>query len=834
MAPSDSEARGHEAVGRGQRLSAIEHLGQWGHDIRFATRQLSKRVGFTALAVITLALGIGANTAIFTVVHRVLLAPLPYPGGDRIVMLIMEHKDGTRDYPDSAAVVAWRDRARTIETIAAVDVPAMATQDTTEQDTVAAFITANYLRMLGVHPVLGREFTPAEERSGSDVAMITYGLWRRSYGGRPNALGSTIRVRGQPYVIVGVTPKDMSIPMALAFGNAKLHQAVPSIWLPAGLDSIGGSVFARLRPGVSAEQASRELQRILDTERSIAVQAGPQESPGCCARAMRPQDLLDPTEARAVEVLFVAVGVLLLIACANVANLLMMRAWERRREFALRAALGAGRVQLARLVLIESMGLALLSGVLGAVVAWEALRIIVALRPPALAELAKVHLDGTVLVWCAAVSAATGILFGSAPALFAGGQSLLETLRTDMRTSSDTGSRRFRTGLIVAEIAMSFVLLVSAGLLVRSFMALQSTPLGFDPHGLVAIEVFLGGSPAQARAFESVLLERVQETPGVADAGVGTMPGEPYYSSDTLWTIDATGERRTVSNYGLVLVSPGYFHVARMSVRGLSGASASGLMAATAAPPTDTGATGVLVSRELARRLWPDGRALGSTFRSGNPRRPDGRTFTVVGVVDDARIPGHTPITEPTLYRPSFLRLVSFVVRASASPKVVVAAVRRTITEADPRAVVQAVVIGDDSIRDAGAPIRFAMALLVAFSVIALTLAAIGLYGLIAYAVTQRSREIGIRIALGAEPATVMRLMTRSGLAMTAAGTLVGFAAAAMTVRGLRSMLYGVPPGDPITFAATAVVVGAIALIASLAPARHVLRSDPADALRND
>jgi putative ABC transport system permease protein len=815
------------AVDRAQRLSPIERLGQWGQDIRFAARQLRKRVGFTALAVTTLALGIGANTAIFTVVHRVLLAPLPYPGGDRIVMLIMEHKDGTRDGPDSAAVVAWRDRARTIETMAGVDVPAMATQDTTAQDTVAALLTANYLRMLGVHPVLGREFTAAEERPGSGVAMITYGLWRRSYDGRPDALGSTIRVHGQPYVIVGVTPKDMGIPMELTFANAKLHHAVPSIWLPADLDSMGGSVFARLRPGVSAEDASREMQRILETEPSIAAQAGSQGSSACCARAMRQQDLLDPTQARAVEVLFVAVGVLLLIACANVANLLMMRAWERRRELAVRSALGAGRVRLSRLVLTESVGLSLLSGVLGVAVAWEMLQVIVALRPPALANLAKVHLDGTVLAWCATVSVATGILFGSAPALFASGQSLLETLRTDSRASRDTGSRRLRTGLVIAEIALSFVLLVGAGLLVRSFMALQATPLGFDPHGLAAIEVFLGGQLADARTVERVVLERVRTTPGVADAAIGTMPGEPLYSNDTLWTIDATGERRTVSYYGLVLMSPGYFHVARMSVRGSS-----------AVAPTDsgsTGPTGVLVSRELARRLWPDGRALGSTFRGGkNGRHPEGQAFTVMGLVDDVRIPGHTPITEPTLYQPSFLRFVSFIVRASGSPNTVVTAVRRTIAEADPRAVIQASVIGDDSIRDAGAPIRFAMALLVAFSAIALTLAAIGLYGLIAYSVTQRSREIGIRIALGAEPATVMRLMARDGLAMAAGGMLVGFAAAAMTVRGLRSMLFGVPPGDPITFAATALMVGAIALIASSAPARRVLRSDPTDALRSD
>ncbi|HZS57633.1 MAG TPA: ADOP family duplicated permease [Gemmatimonadaceae bacterium] len=791
----------------------MEQLRQWGDDIRFATRQLRKRGSFAALAATMLALGIGANTAIFTVVHRVLLAPLSYPGGDRIVMLLMEDKDGTRDDPSVAAAAAWRDRATTIETIAAVDVPAMATQDTTEQDTVAAFITANYLGMLGVQPALGREFTAAEERPGSGVAMITYGLWRRSYGGRPTAVGSTIRVRGRPYVIVGVTPKDMGIPMQLTYANAKLHHAVPSVWLPADLDSVGGSVFARLRPGVSAERASRELQGILNTESPIK----------CCARAVRPQDLLDPSEARAIEVLFVAVGALLLIACGNVANLLMMRAWERRREFALRAALGAGRAQLMRLVLTESVGLSLVSGALGVAVAWATLRTIIALRPPVLASLATVHLDRTVLAWCAAVSVITGILFGSAPALIAGGQSLVDALRTGMYASSDTGARRLRAGLVVAEIALSFVLLVGAGLLVRSFVALQSTPLGFDPHRLLSIEVFLGGRFEEARAVERVVLDRIRATPGVADAAAGTMPGESFYANDTLWTLDAKGERRTVPSYAIVPTSPGYFHVTRISALGASGDTGS------------MGATGVLINRELARRLWPDGRAIGSTFHdSKTPDRPDGHAFIVTGVVSDVRIPGHTPLTEPTLYRPSWLSFVGFVVRVTDSPNAVLAAVRRAITDADPKAVIQAEVIGDNYVRDAGAPIRFAMALLVAFSAIALTLAAIGLYGLIAYAVTQRNREIGIRIALGAAPATVMRLMARGGLTMAAAGMLVGFAAAALTVRALKGMLYGVPPEDPITFAATALIVSAIALIASSAPARRILRSDPADVLRSD
>ena len=636
------------AARRGRWLATMDWAGALLQDIRFAHRQFIGNVGFTALAVVTLALGIGANTAIFTVVHRLLIAPLPYADGGRIVKLMVEQGENL-GAPSREMRVAWRDGARSLEMMAALSVDALYLQDFGDTpDSIPVYVTSNYLSLLGLRPALGRAFMPDDERA-STVAMISYGKWQREYGGRSSVLGSAVRVQDRQYTVVGVMPSDVSIPMTQGSGvSGNLRQAAPAIWIPARLDSIDGEyAFAKLRRGVTARQASAEMQAILErmSPGALGQDLGMQIRGGDVrARAMRAQDFLDPRETQTVQVLFVAVAVLLLIACANVANLLMSRAWTRRREFAVRIALGAGRGRLARQVLTESVLLALAGGVLGVGVAWLTIEIIVALRPPALEHLAGVQIESTVLLWSAAISVITGIVFGSAPALFAGARSVGDMLRAEARsTSGGTAARRLRSTLIVLEIALSLVLLVGAGLLVRSFVALQRMPLGFEPHGLVHVDVMLGfrreWSPEHRATVRARLTERLRAIPGMTDASIGLMPGSGWRVLGPLATDpDASGQSRRLSEFATIFISPSYLRVAGMSlVEGRLPDSLTWLNgdAGTApAPPAE-----IMVSRALARRFWPEGGAVGAHLRSGEPGgRND--SYTVVGVVDDARMPG--------------------------------------------------------------------------------------------------------------------------------------------------------------------------------------------------
>lgn len=825
------------ATRRAHWLRVTDWLTEWTQDVRFATRQFRKSPGFTAIAVLTLALGIGANTAIFSVVHHLLLAPLPYPDGNRIVKLVLTNGDFSQG-PDRPTLQAWHARAHSFDMIAAVSVQSIMIESREEQDSVHAFITSNFLQLLGLHPTLGRGFTPEEERpGGAAVAIIGYGLWQRSYGGRADALGSTVHVGGRPYTIVGVAPRDMAIPMSYPEGlRMRLREALPGIWLPASLDSLGGAdVFARLRPGVSAEQATRELHAIAESVPGYGRYKTQ-------ARAMRAQDFLDPREARTVEVLFVAVGVLLLIACANIANLLLSRSWARRREFAVRAALGAGRARLARQMLTESVLLALAGGILGVGVAWQTVKLIVALRPPALENLAGIHIESTVLLWSAGISVLTGVLFGCAPALFAGARSVGDVLRSETRGASGGGaSRRMRSALIVLEIAMSLVLLIGAGLLVRSFVALQQIPLGFDPHGLVTLDVMLPrpsrqGLPAERRrALRAALLERLRAVPGVMDAAVGTLPGDAYGGIDSLVTEpDANGYSRSVSQYSETFMSPNYFRVAGMSlIQGRLPDSVAWASSPNASPfevPTE-----VVVNRRLARQFWPDGRGvIGARLHTGRDGRGRSETYIVVGVVNDVDMPGpRTAMREAEVYRLPWLPASTFLVRAAPSEvRNVAAALRRVTAEVDPGIIVRTVNTGDDFLSDRLAPTRFAMALLTAFAIIALVLSTVGLYGVIAYSVTQRRREIGVRIALGAQSTDVAGLVVGEGLRLVAAGIVIGVVGAAAATRALRGMLYGVGPADPVTFGAIALLLAAIAVLASYVPARRALRVDPLETLR--
>jgi predicted permease len=830
---------GRRAAKLARRAGLRASVSAWWQDVRFADRQFRRAPAFTALAVLMLALGIGANAAIFSVVHRLLIAPLPYPDGNRIVMLAVER--GVRvGFPDATTLRLIRARSHSLETLAAVSVRAMAVQDDDGQDTVYAFVTPTYLRMLGIAPALGRTFSAREAHEGARVAMISYARWQREFNGRADAIGSTVEINydrpegpeRRRYTVVGVTPQLMGLPMSPASFNHNLHEAKPGVWLPIDLDGMSAGAqpnsYARLRRGVSAEQATKEIQNIIDSSPEIGARRP-------TIRAMRAQDMMDTSETRMIEVLFAAVGVLLLISCANVANLLMSRAWTRRREFAVRAALGAGRARLARQVLTESTLLALAGGLLGIAVAWEMLRIIVALRPSALASLDNVHVEAAVLVWSAAISILTGFLFGTLPALFAGRGSVADVLRNETRAGSGSiTTRRIRSALIVLEIAMSIVLLAGAGLLVRTFIAMQHVPLGFEPRGMVSFDVMYNArTPREVRGtFANVIAEQLRAVPGVKDVAIGMIPAAGFGSADALSTDpDATGVERSVPEFSIVFGSPGYFRVA--GIRLIAGRYPDSLTAQKL-PGPPTGITEIVVNRELANRFWPNGGALGAHLHAqSGPRRQD---FVVVGIAGDIHVPGTRELARSAqIYQlPRFFVMSSFIVRTATPAADLVPALRRAITSVDPPPFVQTTTVGETFLRESLAPTRFAMALLVAFAAVALILATVGLYGVISYGVTQRTREIGVRVALGAEPSAVARLVVGNGLRLAVAGVAIGAVAAVGGTRALSGMLYGVSPTDPATFLAITIVVGAVALLASYIPARRALRIDPAEALRVD
>ena len=827
-----------------------EWLDECAQDLRFAGRQFRRSAGFTALAVLTLALGIGANSAIFSVVHRLIIAPLPFADGNRIVRLVLMDGDRLAGMPPLDALLAWRDRAHSIENIAAVSVDALYLQDFGETpDTIPAFVTSNYLGLLGLRPSVGRAFTPNDERPGAPpVAMISYGRWQRQFAGAADVVGKTVKapeVDQRIYTIVGVMPPEIAIPMSFGVGaNRGLRQAAPGIWLPTSLDSIPlANVYAKLRPGVSASLASAELQAIKAQLPQPPPRPGMLRQPGeLKVRAMRAQDFLDRRDLRTVQVLFVAVAVLLLIACANVANLLMSRAWTRTREFAVRTALGAGRARLARQVLTESVLLGLAGGVAGVVVAWGTLTIILALRPASLDELAGVQIAMPVLVWSAIISVGTGILFGLAPALFAGGRAVGDTLRRASHTvSSGAWLGRLRSALIVGEIAMSLVLLVGAGLLVRTFAALQATPLNFEPRGLVSANVMMmfprDWSPEARSARREQMLARLRAIPGVSEVTTGMMPGvgrlTPKLEAET-----ADGQSTSIGDSFTTWISPDYFSTTGMQV-------VEGHLPDpenTTAQPTE-----VLVNRSLANRLWGSGNAVGKYLLHKDGPPGSSERFRVVGVVADIQLPSRRSVARAAdIYEtmPPWLSTVPVVLRTSLSETEVVAAIRRAVADydvtlraasgspADYGAIVQSVTVGETFMREQLAPARFAMALLLAFAVIALVLSAVGLYGVIAYSVTQRTREIGVRVALGADRRSVERLVVGEGLRLATVGLVVGIASALASTRLLAGLLYGVSPADPASFAGIGLLVVVIASVASWMPARRAVRIDPVAALR--
>lgn len=798
-------------------------------DIRYAWRGLRRSPVFTAVAVLTLAICIGANTAIFTVMHRVLLAPLPYPDGNQIVRLdqVPASDPNIRGLSLYADVVrAWAARARSVEDlVASTSTMVRIGVDSTSPRAPGAWVTPSFLSLLRTPPALGRGFTADDARTGAPrVAMVGYAFWQTHYGGATDVLGKSIPVNGTQRTIIGVTASHVQIPTAF--------QEKTDVWMPFNLDSAGDVVdaVARLRPGVTPAMASRELDAIMHEAARDTTWARSSR-----AFARRAQDLVDVRQRRAIELMFVAVCGLLAVACANIANLLLMRAWTRRRELAVRRALGAGRLRLARQLLTESLTLAVLGGALGVVIGWQGLHAIVALTPRGPANYSGLpdQLDLTVLLWTAGVSIATGLLFGVGPALLSGGRSMGDALRIGAQSAiGSSAARRLRSGLVIAEIALSMVFLVTAGLLVRSFIALEGTSVGYDPTGLVSVAVDLASHPAQAdrASAEQSLLRALRGLPGVRDAALGTVPQNNVGDGPFAIETPAGVQPLDIQIFMMDFVGSDYFRVVDLPlVLGRTFETAGSF---------PTAADEIIVNQAVARRLWGERKAIGARLRIGEGS--SARWLTVVGVSADIRLPGKTgDFYTVQMYRPT-----------TAADEVVSNVVMRVNTRNAPaleRSVEQAIkaaglsgkitrVVWAESMLDAvllERP-RFALVLFGLFAAIALALSALGLYGVIAYGVAQRTREIGLRVALGADARAVARLILGGSLRLVALGCGIGIVGAYATTRLLAAFLFETSPTDPVSFAAAVLTLAAVALLASLVPMRRAVRVDPMHTLRTD
>ena len=790
-----------------------------GTDLSFAIRQLRRHPAFTAVAVLTLALGIGVTTAMFSVVHRLLLDPIPYRDGDRIVRLYLGMRGESFGngpqvllFPPEGVVRAWRERSRTLEQVVSMQLKRDAAVGTgAAPETVnAEAISADVPAFLGVRPVLGRGFLADETTPvAQPTVVLGYGFWHSHFGGARDVLGRTLLVDGTRRTIIGVMPPGIALP----------GETPVALWLPLVITSDTDFVgpLARLRPGVSVEAATRELNGILATT-EVPAFGGSKPS----AQVVLMSDYLGSQVEKALILVAGAVGVVLLIACANVANLLLARAAGRQRELSMRTALGASRFRLVRQFAVESLAITSLGGALGVFLAWRVMALVVATRPRALEALDAAKLDVTAVAWTVGVSMATGLVFGLVPLVIGAGRNPADVLKNASRTTSggrDAG--RVRGTLIVAEIALSVLLLVGASMLVRSVRSLERENVGFDPHDVSAIYAQLPkqryASDAQQQVVLDELLERVRGIRGVTEA---TLAGSaPPYGGIAFgkMEIDAPmGAADSSAEFGFNDVKPDYFHVLRLPV------------VAGRIFDADTTTHPAMVSTEMARHFWPGANPLGKKFRLGS----SSPWHIVVGVVAETRVPGGTLRLDDQFYEPfGAARGAALVIRTNGTVPSLLGTVANLAHAIDPE------------IRLQGHPIeaeyagffagrRFAMFLLSVFAAFALVLCAVGLYGVIAYTVVQRTREMGVRIALGASPAAIRRLVLKDSAKLVGAGVVAGTIFTLALSRVARSLLADMGSLDPALLVGVSLLLAAVALLASYLPAHRASRVDPAVALR--
>jgi predicted permease len=828
---------GNEVKLREQSGEAVQfRFESVGQDIRYAVRQLWHSPGFTVVITLTLALSIGANSAIFSVIDAVLLKSLPYPEPDRLVRLFLSNSEYPQFPLNLFDFQDFRARNRSFESMAAFtrnDLQLSGSGDPAKLNGFA--ITSGYFRVLGLKPRLGREFDFQAELPGNGLQVIlSDGLWRAKFGADPNIVGRKITLDLQPYTVMGVMPPGTEHPgndyHALPFGDSV------DVWSPftfQGNPTERGSHYVegigRLKSGVTPAQAKGEMNAIMsqlarehegDQNWSVLVIPLYQEVVGA-NRTM-------------LLVLLGAVGMVLLIACANAANLLLARAAARQREIAVRLALGAPRARLIRQMLTESLLISLIGGGLGALLAVEGVRMLVALLPAGFPRAGEIHVNAPVFAFTLLISVATGILFGLAPALHASRTDPRQGLHEGGRSATGSGrQQRLRSLLVISEVSLACVLLIGAGLMLRSFLNLLHLDSGFRQDHTLTATLFLPQirykTPTAITGFYNGLVSRMDAIPGVQSAGIGSdLPWTGYDENAGGFTIEGKqppphsefharyhwASQDYFRSLGIPLIHGRFFNAAEGNFK--------------EAPSV------LIVNQALGQRYWPGEDVIGKriTFED-HPKDSD--WITIVGEVGDVKDKPNRASAEPAFWWPPRQRLdpeIHLVVRSNIDPQSLISAVREQVKSLDPSLAVADIRLMD-AIADQGiATPRFAFLLVGLFAGLAIILAAIGTYGVIAYSVSQRTPEFGLRLALGAPPSGILRLVLAQAMRLALAGTALGIVAALMMARVMRSLIYNVRPTDPLTFAAVGFMVVAIALLACYIPARRATKANPMVALR--
>jgi predicted permease len=824
----DSSSRARRDTRSVHRAAWVDELPG---DVRFALRGLRRNPAFTTVALLTLALGIGANAAMFSIVNGILLRPLPYPAPEQLVLLHQANvrtgdMHGRLSFED---LEDWRARTRTLTSIAGfAAVPTILTGRGEATEISKAYVTDAFFDVLGVPVLLGRPLLEDDYRLRLPNAVVSERLWRNELGGASDVLGSTIVLRGDPYTIVGVMPASVRhptpetqawVPQALVGDN--MFSTGPPTRGDRYLEAVG-----RLAVGADAASAQQELNAV---SAELATTYPESNADWSAALVVPLHESITGNIDQALLIVLGIVGFILLIGCANLANLLLARGSARSREIAVRASLGAGRARLVRQLLTESLVLALIGGVLGLLLSYWGLQAILALSADTLPRVEDVRLDGRVVTFAMMLAVATGVLFGLVPALRLARVDPQHDLRGGRGTVGSDG-RRLRSALVVAEVALAVLLVIGAGLMARSFMALRSVDPGFDPERVLTVSLqinFAGVPDSEIAPFiiqrREDILRRVRELPGVADAGmINVFP----LRHDGAFSMEYTPTERPPGENGVNAdtryIDPAYLTTMRIPL--LRGE-----------PLPERGSPGaptpVVMSESAARRLWPGGDDVGRMIRV-----PWGEAV-VVGVVGDVRQIGLAEPPQPAIYFPQSNAprlLATLVVRTDAEPLALAGPIRRVIGEIDANQPIRALAPLSAVLAESIAQERFFALLFALFGGLALGLAAVGIYGVLAYSVRQRTQEIGVRMALGAHATDVLRMVAGSGMALVGAGVLIGTVAALGLSRVLASQLYGIAPNDPVSFIASIGFLCAVALIATWIPAWRATRVAPMTALRPD